>query len=377
MTTVKSIALFFQEGTHDKVYNASLVREADGTFSVNVAWGRRNSGLNTGKKANHTTLGEAEKQFAKVVREKTQKGYQELTSEVQPAEVAPPVGQGSGTLAPSAKKKVGFAAQLLEPSEPHELEGLLDGDSYVAQQKLDGIRVLAHLEEHEIVPVNRNGERTDKATAAALRGLAGLPVGTVVDGEIMGDGSYWLFDVLRLGRQDITHVGYEERWLILADELGPDLAGGVEVLRLAMTTDDKRALFRGLVTAGAEGIVFKTRTAPYTAGRSAAQRKHKLVKSCDVVLLANAGNAYLMGVQDGAEVLEIGKVFAGTTSETRAQIDALLTAGERPVAEVRYLYATADSQLFQPVFVRLRDDKAARLCVRAQLAQTNKGVLRW
>ena len=375
MAVVSSIELFFQEGSHDKVYNAYLVVEDDGTYSVNVEWGRRNAGFNTGKKASHVSRAEADKQLHKVIREKTGKGYQEITKDVQPAEVAPPVGQGSGAHAPAAKKKVGFAAQLLEGVEDHELAHLLDDDAFVAQQKLDGIRVLAHVEDSGIVPVNRNGERTDKVSAALLQGLESLPVGTVVDGEVMGDGSYWLFDALRMGQQDITHVGYQDRWLILADELGPGLSGNIAVLKLAMTRDDKRALYQKLVDAGAEGIVFKTRTAPYTAGRSSAQRKHKLVKSCDVVLLSNAGNAYLMGVHHGPKVHEIGKVFAGTTNESRAHIDALLAAGKKPVAEVRYLYATDDHQLFQPVFVRLRDDKAPRLCVKAQLKQTNKSVL--
>lgn len=375
MAIVKSIELFFQEGSHDKVYNAQLVLEDDGTYSVNVTWGRRNAAFNTGKKANHASKAEAEKQFAKVVREKTNKGYQEVTVEVQPAEVAPPVGQGSAALSPSAKKKVGFEAQLLEPIADHELESMLESDTYVAQQKIDGIRVLAHIEENDIVPVNRNGERTDKVSRPLLAGLESLPVGTVVDGEVMGDGTYWLFDVLRLGDQDITHIGYEDRWLILADELGPDLSGSIRVLKLAMNRDDKRALFQSLVDANAEGIVFKTRMAPYTAGRSVAQRKHKLVKSCDVVVLSNAGNAYLMGVHHAGKIFEVGKVFAGTTNESRAALDALLTAGKRPVAEVRYLYATDDHQLYQPVFVRLRDDKPAAQCVRTQLERTNKGVL--
>lgn len=375
MGIVKTIELFFQEGTHDKVYNASLVVEDDGTYSVDVSWGRRNAAVNKGKKASHTSQAEAEKQLAKVVREKTSKGYQLITAALQPAEVAPPVGQGSGTLAPSAKKKVGFEAQLLEPIAEHEVEAMLESDTYVAQQKLDGIRVLAHIEEDDIVPVNRSGERTDKVARSLLAGLASLPVGTVVDGEVMGDGTYWLFDVLRWGRQDITHVGYEDRWLILADELGPDLSGPVRVLKLAMSRPDKRALFEGLVGAGAEGIVFKTRTAPYTAGRSVAQRKHKLVKSCDVVILSNAGNAYWMGVYHDGEMFEVGKVFAGTTNESRAALDAKLAEGQTPVAEVRYLYATEEHKLYQPVFVRLRDDKAASQCVRAELERTNKGVL--
>jgi len=94
-----------------------------------------------------------------------------------------------------------------------------------------------------------------------------------------------------------------------------------------------------------------------------------------VVLVENAGNAYRMQVFDGGKAFDVGKVFSGTTNESRARIDAALGRGQRLVAEVRYLYATADSQLFQPIFVRLRDDKKEKECVRGQLKSTNRGVV--
>src|SRR5206468_10781202 len=114
-----SIELFYQEGTSDKVYNASIVKEGD-VYTVQVAWGRRGSGLNTGAKAVKVPLAVAQKKFDSLVREKTNKGYQPITGEVKPAAVAPPVGEGSGSKAPRARARVGHAAQLLEPIEDHE-----------------------------------------------------------------------------------------------------------------------------------------------------------------------------------------------------------------------------------------------------------------
>jgi bifunctional non-homologous end joining protein LigD len=131
------------------------------------------------------------------------------------------------------------------------------------------------------------------------------------------------------------------------------------------------------MTQNAEGVVFKDRRAPYTGGRPSSggtQRKHKLIKSCDVAIMMNAGNAYLMCVYDGKKPVECGKVFAGTTNESRQEIDDLLKKGVMPVAEVQYLYATDDDKLFQPVFVRLRDDKKPFDCAHAQLVRTNKDV---
>src|ERR1043165_6957130 len=97
MAIVKEIRVFFQEGNSDKVYNAFIIKEDDGTYSVNVAWGPRDAGFNLGKKAVHVTEAKAKQVFDRVVREKTNKGYQEMTASVKPAEVAPPVGQGSGS----------------------------------------------------------------------------------------------------------------------------------------------------------------------------------------------------------------------------------------------------------------------------------------
>ena len=110
-------------------------------------------------------------------------------------------------------------------------------------------------------------------------------------------------------------------------------------------------------------------------GRGTTQRKYKFIKSADVIILENVGNAYKMAVFDGRTLFEVGNVFAGTTNASRKDLDARLARGEKPVAEVRYLYATDKHQLFQPVFVALRDDKIAKACVRAQLVQAGRDVI--
>ena len=177
--------------------------------------------------------------------------------------------------------------------------------------------------------------------------------------------------------RDVAALSYGERFRLLVEELDPGLSEPVRVLTIAEGTKAKRRLCDTLRAAKAGGLVFKQRDAPYKAGRPASggtQRKHKFVKSADVVLLSNAGNAYQMAVYDGAKLVEVGKVFAGTTNASRKQLDALLSAGTQPVAEVKYLYATDDEQLFQPVFVRIRTDKAAKACLRSQLVKTNRAV---
>lgn len=375
MSTVKSVELFFQEGSSDKVYNAQIVKDG-ALYTVKCQWGRRGSTLQEGSKAVKVALAVAEKKFASLVREKTNKGYQEITTDVQPAAVAPPEGQGSGSKVGGKRAKVGHAAQLLNPIEEDELHAFMADEQMVAQQKLDGQRVLVHIGE-ELIVTNRDGQRTTKVDHRMFAGLDYLPHGTVVDGELLGD-AYWMFDVLQLAEEDVRERGYLSRWELLEHELEPALTGACKVLPLAIGKKAKTKLHDNLRKASAEGIVFKHRDAPYTAGRPSSggtQRKHKFVKSADVVVLENAGNAYLMAVYDGKQLFEVGKVFAGTTNASRKVLDAALGRGERPVCEVRYLYATDDHQLYQPVFVRQREDKAAKECLRAQLLGTSRGVI--
>jgi bifunctional non-homologous end joining protein LigD len=373
VSVIKEIELFFQEGSSDKVYNAMIVKDGD-AYTVKVAWGRRGSTLNTGAKAIKVALAVAQKKYDSLVREKTNKGYQPITAEVKPAAVATPVGEGSGSKAPRARAKVGHAAQLLQPIDDDELEAFLANDKMIAQQKLDGMRVLAHISDGEILVTNRDGQRTDKVDKRAFAGLEYLPHGTIVDGELMGDG-YWLFDILQLADEDVRDRGYLDRWGLLDGELEPALTGDVRVVPIASGKAAKKKLHDKLRKAGAEGLVFKQRDAPYTAGRGTTQRKHKFVRSADVVIIENAGNAYLMAVYDGKSLFECGKVFSGTSNTSRKSLDAALGSGKKPVCEVRYLYATDDHQLYQPVFVRERDDKKAKECVRAQLLTTCRNVV--
>jgi bifunctional non-homologous end joining protein LigD len=380
MKSAKSIKLFFQEGSSDKVYNAAIV-EDDGAYSVQVEWGRRGANLNRGTKAVKVSLAAAEKAFDKVVKQKTRKGYEAMTEEVAPAAVAPPDGQGSGSnVAGGGRAKVAQRAQLLNSvCDEAQLEALLTDERIVVQQKFDGVRVLVHIGE-EIIATNRSGEitRLDDRLATALRKL---DRDTILDGEVVSRGSsaatYWVFDLIAHAGEDMREEEYLHRhgWLT---EIGLPEKGPIRVVATATTTKQKRALLNRLEKQRAEGAVFKHAAAPYTQGRPAsggAQLKYKFVKSADVVITENAGNAYRMAVNDGERLRDVGKVFAGTTNASRADLDARLGAGEQPVAEVQYLYATDNNQLYQPVFTRLRLDKGASECTIMQLERTDKSAV--
>ena len=143
MATIRAIELFFQEGSSDKVYNARIDEDGESTFTVHVEWGRRVSSLNQGSKAVKVSKDAANRKLDSLVREKTGKGYQQVTADVVPAAVAPPVGQGSGSrVAGAGRARTGQAAQLLNAIDDAQLERLFHDDGVIAQQKLDGVRVL-------------------------------------------------------------------------------------------------------------------------------------------------------------------------------------------------------------------------------------------
>lgn len=374
------VKLFFQEGNSDKVYFARIVPAGAGTFDVVVQWGRRGSTLQQGKKALKVPLAKAQATLDRLTREKLNKGYEAMTDSTKPAEVAPPEGEGSGSRATGVRKRVGRVAQLLNPVDPNDVDALLRDDGVVAQQKLDGTRVLCHVIDGEVLPTNRSGQKTALADDI-LHGLIHLPNGTVVDGEVMkhgGETIYWLFDVLEFAGQDVSSEPYEQRFARLTDELEPGLSEPARVLETAWTTKAKRALYERLQQQRAEGIVFKQKRAPWNAGRPASggtQLKCKFVNAAEVLLVENAGNAYRMQVYEDGRLRDVGKVFSGTTNESRVALDEALALGERVVAEVRYLYATDELQLFQPVFVRTRDDKDETSCTVEQLKGTNRAVV--
>src|SRR5205823_100823 len=143
----------------------------------NVQWGRCGNKLNEGAKAVNVSRADADKVFDRLVREKTTKGYEEKTAARAPAAVAPPEGAGSGSKASGKRAKVGHAAQLLEPLDDGDLARFLADNDMVAQQKLDGVRVLVTVGD-ELIVTNRDGNKTQHG-GGVLDGLSYLPKGTV------------------------------------------------------------------------------------------------------------------------------------------------------------------------------------------------------
>jgi bifunctional non-homologous end joining protein LigD len=370
MQVTKSVQLAYREAGSDKVYHAAIIQDG-ATYSVKVEWGRRGSVLSAGVKAEKVDLATAEKTYHKVVKEKTSKGYQEV-----------PDQDGKKTLvglqATGDRENLGVTAQLMNQIKDDQEAKLIEDNNWIAQRKYDGVRILAHVEE-EIKFTNRKGEVTG-INLEVEKALAQCPKGTLLDGEVIPSGTgedstYWVYDLLKFQNQDTRKLGYLERHQKLSML---KFGKAIKVAPYASGATEKRKLVEKLREECAEGAVFKKIDAPYVSGKPASggnQLKLKFTKTADVFLTGFDGKAYQMAVKDAdGNTREVGRVYTGTTVGEREKLDILLQNQQIPVIEVRYLYATEADILFQPVYVRLRNDKLPVECRIDQLVRTNREI---
>lgn len=343
-TAIKSVALYFSEGSSDKEYHASIEKK-DGGYVVNFAYGKRGSSLTTGSKTPAPVdLGKATKIYDKLVAEKVAKGYT-----TQEGGVA-----FSGT--ESAGRVSGLVPQLLNPVEESEIERLILNPAFCMQEKFDGERRMARGDQG----VNRKGLfRALPVTLA--ESIRSATVGeNVLDGEQIGE-TLHVFDILERMGVDLRPLPYRKRLEILRDAVRSN--DRVRLVETAYTPEEKRALLAKVKDANGEGVVFKRLDAAYSAGRPNAggpQLKAKFVTTASVKIIGQneAKRSVRMAVLKGAMWIEVGSVTIPPNFTVPA-------AGA--IAEVRYLYAYRDGALFQPVYLGERSDIDETECVESQL----------
>jgi len=150
------------------------------------------------------------------------------------------------------------------------------------------------------------------------------------------------------------------------------------------------ALFAEAERMGLEGIVGKRAASAYASKRSTDWVKINAAKSDDFIVVgylppkqggSGFGALLLAQYRDGT-LTSAGRVGSGFDRRSFAAIEPLLAALDKadppaaavaergavwlapgPVVQVKFKHRTADGALRQPVFLRLRDDKAANDCV--------------
>ena len=338
----EQISLHYQGGGSDKVYHVQLVEAGANSFQVDFQYGRRGSTLTTGSKTSSPIdESSAKKVFDKLVREKTGKGYQVVSTN----------GNTRPASAVTAKVKV-FDLQLLNEVGDAELEALFHNPNIGAQEKYDGERRVLSNSEGAVKGYNRDGFEIPISQILADDALKVSESDFVIDGEIIGD-TFYAFDCLSLNGNDLKGLGFHDRSILLRG-LSANLPN-IKFAPLAVTEQEKRDLFAKLKAENKEGIVFKELNAPYTGGRPnslGTQLKYKFWASatCRVKQVNGSKRSVAVEVLDAdGNYLEMGNC----TIPANHQIP---TPGI--FVEIRYLYAYRNGSLYQPIYKGERSDKS-------------------
>ena len=203
-----------------------------------------------------------------------------------------------------------------------------------------------------------------------------------------------LFDLLRDGDEDLRGTPLAMRRMTLQARLGKLVATKLTVTALVrlseLAADDGRPMLARAVKEGWEGLIVKDGQSLYHSGRrTPAWRKLKLLKTQEFVIggwtapqgsRSHFGSLLIGYHQDGALVFA-GSVGTGFNQKELEKLAALffkraavsspfanrVVSNEKPhwlrpdlVCQVKFIEWTDEGLLRQPVYLGLRDDKAAR-----------------
>jgi bifunctional non-homologous end joining protein LigD len=294
---------------------------------------------------------------------------------------------------------------------------------WLFELKYDGYRLLAERQDGRAALRYRSGVDATHLFPDLVRALEALPWSLILDGEVVvldAEGrpafgelqqrvqlrrphdivrasterpaTFYVFDLLAFDGWDLRPLPLGARKLVLQSilpRLGP--------MRFADHVEGEgAALFDEVQRRGLEGVMAKRIDAPYQPGRSAHWLKVKTEHSADFAVIGwtppdrptrSGFSGLQLALRDGKRWVYVGSVGGGFSEQAllavKEQLDALrgpridVTNKEhlprnlkwvvpKLVCEVKYAMYTHEGLLRFPVFLRLRDDRSARDCVRGE-----------
>lgn len=262
---------------------------------------------------------------------------------------------------------------LAQSGQKSSFGSYIQDEDWVAEQKLDGKRILIQVEDGEVTPYNRNGDQTT-LNATIREPFAGLTGNWCFDGEEL-DGKFWIFDMPYALDIVSPDDAYADRRTALETVFNTAWADDdrLRLVEVARTEAQKRTLFEWCMSHEAEGVMFKSLEARYSPGkRSHGMMKAKFKETADCVIMEVS--------PEGKSSCKIGLFVPGDTLPThvgsvKMSAKALALAKLGAVIEVEYLYFTNDQRLYQAQFKGHRDDKDPHDCLLDDnLRRVNKTV---
>jgi bifunctional non-homologous end joining protein LigD len=293
-----------------------------------------------------------------------------------------------------------------------------DHPEWIFEMKWDGYRAVAEVRDGEVALYSRNLLLLNRKFAPVVEALKGCRFEAVLDGEIVvvderghpafqllqhyresGSGHllYYVFDLLHFQGHDLTRLPLLRRKEILKRIL----PSGTKLRFSDHVTSDGVLFFKVVKGQGLEGIVAKQAQSVYQPGKRSRQWlkvKRQLTQEGVIAgfTAPRGGRSYfgtlVLGLFQGAELIYIGHAGGGFDTQELKRIHTLLQplvqeacpfGGEPPtnapatwvrpelVCEVALSGWTGDAVMRHPVFLRMREDKAARDVIRES---GNKGA---
>ncbi|HKF49378.1 MAG TPA: DNA ligase D [Terracidiphilus sp.] len=313
---------------------------------------------------------------------------------------------------------------FIAPQLAEEAQSVPVSANWVHELKLDGYRLQVHVRTYakggagvpQVRLFTRKGLDWTARMPGIVRAAAELGVDSaILDGEVVvldqlgrtnfsllqaafqngknAELIYFAFDILHLNGRNLRGLPLLRRKEILEKLLpGPNAASPLRFCEHIEARGD--VVFRKACELGAEGIVSKQVSAPYTSGRGSTWLKKKGMMKQEFVIggftpVAKTGRgigALLLGYYDGDRLLYAGRCGTGFSHEPermlRVRLDALAQKApafhELPrearegaiwvkpelVAQVAFAAWTTDNLIRQSSFKGLRDDKPPKEIVR-------------
>jgi len=312
--------------------------------------------------------------------------------------------------------------QFIEPMKARLVDEPPKHGDWLYELKFDGIRAMAIKNDRKVSLVSRNGNKLDGRFPEIVEAVKNLPVREyVIDGEVVAldeDGRssfqllqglemegrkaplrFYVFELLQLDGKSLLGLPLEQRKQVLAkicENVGDPIRYSGEI------SGDVKSLLAEVKRRGLEGLIGKQRNSVYEPGRrSGTWIKLKCINEQEFVIggyTPPAGSrkyfgAILVGYYEIGKLRFAGKVGSGFTEKSLSMLHKKFRGEEQDdcpfvdlpskqggewvqgitpsmmkkmhwvnpkfVAEIKFAEWTRDQKLRQPVFLGMREDKAA------------------
>lgn len=288
-----------------------------------------------------------------------------------------------------------------------ETDAPFSNKDWLYEIKWDGYRAIAEIDKGQVKLYSRNGNSFLSSYPEVVKELAKMKVNAVLDGEIVvlnEDGNpdfqklqhieesrnyplrYYVFDLLELNGKKLYSLPLIERKKLLADTLKKN-----DIVKYSDHIEESGEDFFELIKQkNLEGIMAKKKSSEYYPGkRSSDWLKIKHHKSDEAIIAGftapRGGRKYfgalVLGSFVNGKLTYIGHTGSGFDTALLKEISAKLQpiiTGKSPfaervktnmpvtwvepkyVCEIKFSEWTSDGKLRHPIFLRLREDKAAK-----------------